>query len=153
MDTGHSSPKKFLTCAHLKNVLTRDTKPRLYTDFRCPKPRYSRHFGKSKCLWERGFRREFVRARTSDGKFDRSLASQPASREPKMDRVRPAMLIVALVVDVLIYCCAAQHRLPEERAAREEECQIIRIFIRPELEVYIQNTSEKMRVSARKCMN
>ena len=26
------------------------------------------------------------------------------------------------------------------------------VFIRPELEVYIQNTSEKMRVSARKCM-
>ena len=24
MDTGHSSPKKFLTCAHLKNVLTRN---------------------------------------------------------------------------------------------------------------------------------
>ena len=43
--------------------------------------------------------------------------------------------------------------LPEERAAREEECQIIRIFIQPELEVYIQNTSEKMHVNARKCMN
>eukprot|EP01048_Picozoa_sp_COSAG05_P021885 COSAG05_NODE_4171_length_1641_cov_72.164073_2_plen_65_part_00 len=26
------------------------------------------------------------------------------------------------------------------------------VFIRPELEVYIQNTNEKMRVSARKCM-
>ena len=26
------------------------------------------------------------------------------------------------------------------------------VFIRPELEVYTQNTSEKMRVSARKCM-
>jgi len=38
-----------------------DTKPRLYTDFRCPKPRYSRHFGKSKCLWDRGFRRESCR--------------------------------------------------------------------------------------------
>ena len=43
--------------------------------------------------------------------------------------------------------------LPEERAAREEECQIIRIFIQPELEIYIQNTSEKMHVNARKCMN
>ena len=31
--------------------------------------------------------------------------------------------------------------------------KIIIIFIRLELEVYIQNTSEKMRVSARKCMN
>ena len=39
-----------------------DTKPRLYTDFRFPKPRYSRHFGKSKCLWGRGFRREIPRS-------------------------------------------------------------------------------------------
>ena len=32
MDTGHSSPKKFLTCAHLKNVLTRNLACTLISD-------------------------------------------------------------------------------------------------------------------------